>query len=108
MQDQSIEEDCVLFPFQEVSFIMASSLFLQQHAVKVKKGTSMGLPKSHVPGWKGVTVKCRTLGSVALLLPQGELLGGTSCHAPPKIRGLRRHRGSNWGQLKVWQEGEGL
>lgn len=37
MQDQLIEEDYVLFPFQEVSFIMTSLLFLQQNVVKVKK-----------------------------------------------------------------------
>lgn len=84
MQDQSIEKDCVLFPFQEVSFIMASSLFLQQNAVKVKKGTSMGLPQSHVPGWKEVTAKCRTLGSVALLLPQGEAAGWDFLPCPTK------------------------
>lgn len=75
MLDRFIE-DYVLLPFQEVSFTMASSLFLQQNVAKTKKGTSMGLPESHVPGWKEVTAKCRTLGAASPLSPQGEAAGG--------------------------------
>lgn len=52
-----IEEEYVLFSFQEVFFIMTSTLFcFQQNVFKIKRNKH-GVPESHFPGWKEVTRK---------------------------------------------------
>lgn len=86
---------------------MASSLFLQQNVVKVKREQAWGYQDHVFLAGKKSQQNPERLGLSLFSHLKGKLLGRTSCHALRKIRGLRRQAPLTEARRRCGREGWG-